>query len=226
LLCGLVIMPMIGTRIFSVKPGFTLIEAMVSVSILGLLALMVTVNLGESRRTEELNSAARVIAADIRSVQSRALSVKNIKFCQDLADKWISCELSLTACKGGSVCTSSPPDGVGIHFTELSNTYQMYGTLNGTGSDFIMEKPEQAFQVRNLETTGAANVIVSRISSKIIATNSADVFFLRQNGSMRLNACLTCGAEPGTLLIAVQHTQSNKIKTIVLNGLTGRISIE
>lgn len=204
--------------------GFTLIEAMVSVAILGLLAGIVTVNLTESRRTEELNAAARIIAADIRSAQSRALSVKNVKFCQDAGDAWIACELSSSSCKSGSTCTSYPPDGIGLHFSQGSSTYEWYAIFNGPGNEFSRTSVGQNFLSRKLDLAGAPNVVLSNASAVLPSTTSADIFFQRQNGSMRLNACAGC-SEPTNLSLTVTHAQSGKTKQVVVNAITGRISI-
>lgn len=207
------------------RKGFTLIEAMVSVAILGLLAGIVTTNLTESRRTEELNSAARIVVADIRSAQARALTVKNVSFCQDNTDAWISCELGSTACKVSSPCSPVPPDGVGIHFSQNSSTYAYYGIMNGPGNDFSRTSAQQNFFYRRFDLSGAPNVVVDTISSTLPSGTESDVFFQRQNGVMRLNACLAC-AEPPSLLITLKHVQNNKTKQVRVNALTGRISIE
>ncbi|MCC7357441.1 prepilin-type N-terminal cleavage/methylation domain-containing protein [Candidatus Uhrbacteria bacterium] len=205
--------------------GFTLVEAMVSIAVLGLLAGIVTVNLTETRQVEELNSAARIVAADIRSAQSRALTVKNIAFCQDESDAWISCELGDSTCKTMSACTPAPPDGVGIHFSYNSSSYDFYGILNGPGNDFSRTSSEQNFFSRRLELSGGTNVIIDSISSTLPSGTEADVFFQRQNGVMRLNACGGC-TEPASLLITLRHIQNNKTRQIMVNALTGRISIE
>lgn len=205
--------------------GFTLIEAMVSVAILGLLATIATTNLTESRRSEELNSAARILAADIRSVQARALSVKNTSFCQNASDAWIACELGSASCKPTSTCTSLPPDGVGIHLTEATSTYDFYGIYSGPGNDFARTSASQNFFYRKLDLSGAPNVTISSLSAKLPSSTSADVFFQRQNGAMRLNACASCG-EPASLNIVLTHSQSGRTKTVSLNGITGRISIQ
>ncbi len=207
------------------RNGFTLIEAMVSVAILGILAGIVTTNLTESRRTEELNSAARIVVADIRSAQSRALTVKSVSFCQNASDAWISCELGASACKSGSACTPAPPDGVGIHFTHNSSTYAFYGILNGPGNDFSRTSTAQNFFSRRFDTSGGGNVVIDTVSATLPSGTEADVFFQRQNGVMRLNACGGC-AEPASVLITLKHTQNAKTKQVRVNALTGRISIE
>lgn len=207
------------------RKGFTLIEAMVSVAILGLLAGIVTTNLTESRRTEELQSAARIVVADIRSAQSRALTVKNVAFCQNASDAWIACELGSASCKPGSACTPVPPDGVGLHFSVSSSTYAYYGIMNGPGNDFARTSSQQDFLIRRLDLAGAPNVEVAAISATLPSGSEADVFFQRQNGVMRLNACAAC-AEPSSLLITLRHAQSGRSKQVRVNALTGRISIE
>lgn len=53
--------------------GFTLIELIISISILTLISTAAVFSLRSTRQTEELATAARLLASDVRNVQARVL---------------------------------------------------------------------------------------------------------------------------------------------------------
>ena len=196
-----------------------------SVMILGLIAVTSFVSLRTSRQKDELNTAARVVAADLRALQARALAAQNLKTCPDSASGLkIVCENSSANCVAAS-CTPLPPFGVGLHATRGIASYELFADVDATKNDWLKTDASEVFLQRDLEKSGAPNVLVNDLITSV-SLASVDVSFQRQNGSMGISGCYAPCASPVALRIQLRHTLSNEIKEVALNSYTGRISIQ
>ncbi len=201
--------------------GFSLIEALISLGILGLLATAVAVSLGSTARTEALTSAARLIAADLRALQSRALTAQNIKTCTSAVPQTI-CEDPSVSCVP---CTPAPPFSFGAHFARSSSSYTFFAEPDLATKNW-MEEPGETFATRNLAALGIPNVTVIDLLTTG-SVSDAEIAYERQNGRMHVTPCASgvCPEET-TLTIRLKQTQSGATKDVTLNALSGRISIE
>jgi len=204
--------------------GFTLGEALISVAILGIIAVASFFSLRTSRMNDELRYGIRVVEGDLRSLQVRALNAQNLKFCTDTSSNIIVCEDSAATCS--SACTAVPPAGVGMHLAKDATSYVLFAKYDPNTSDWRQNGAGEVFLTRVLAASGAQNVKISALQSGVTTYNSIDIAFQRQNGSMRIDACLVGCTNANTLIITLQHTQSNNTAVITLNTITGRISIE
>jgi hypothetical protein len=89
-----------------------------------------------------------------------------------------------------------------------------------------MRAPETVFFRRELERSGAPRVTVSSVFGDAVDLASADVAFGRQNGAMHVNECAACAPPPNVVTVTVRHALTGKTKAVVLNRLTGRVSIQ
>jgi prepilin-type N-terminal cleavage/methylation domain-containing protein len=202
--------------------GFSLTEMLVSMAIMGIIAATAWVSLSRSAQMDQMNTALRVVAADLRAVQSRALSVENIKSCLNASGKQQVCEQTTAGCVGA--CLAIPPNAFGMNIRSNSSTYDLYAEVEPTTADYLKTGTAETFLTRDLVKSGAPNVIVSALS----LASPSNVAFQRQNGSMVINGCntLTGCVSPIALTITLLQTKLNITKTIVLNAYTGRISIQ
>jgi type II secretory pathway pseudopilin PulG len=206
-----------------------MVEALVSISILGLIAVMSIVNFNSSQRTEELNTAARVLAADLRSAQSRALSGGNVRMCPAIGAAVVpvaACESGTSACADPGECASKAPEGVGVRIARGQAGYDTYVVVGAEAGEWGMRAPETVFFRRELERSGAPRVTVSSVFGDAVDLASADVAFGRQNGAMHVNECAACAPPPNVVTVTVRHALTGKTKAVVLNRLTGRVSIQ
>lgn len=215
-----------GSAVASHKsPGFSLAELMVSVSIIALMGTIVVMDLNSSKRKEELLNAARIVAADLRALQSRTQAGQNVNVCLSLG-RPITCEMSTAACDDPTTCAAFPPFGYGAHFSAASTTYPFYADVDPTPSPSKdwMDTPGagEEYFYRDLMKAGAPNV---RITSLFTGMNvpEAHVGFERQNGAMHICTSSPCVAA-STLTITLMHTDSGETRTVSLNAITGRIS--
>jgi prepilin-type N-terminal cleavage/methylation domain-containing protein len=217
----------IGWRAFMRKQlGFTFVEAMISMAVIAIIASISVFSLAASQRTDQLNTAAQVVVADLRSLQSSALSSENIKTCA-AGGKNITCEQSMTACDGGaSSCTPQSPAAVGVEFKVNQPSYDFFAEVEpSTAGDWALTTGSgEKYLTRSLAQSGAPNVRIVTLS----VGSPTDVAFERQNGSMVINGCrVSQGCSTHTsLTVVLQQTQSLETRTITMNAFTGRISIQ
>ncbi len=206
-------------------PGFTLIELMVSIAIMGIIAVVTMNDLRSSQRKDQLNNAARIVAADLRTFQAQALTGQNVKSCLS-GTSVIVCEQSANSCSNGSIsCIAQPPSAVGLHFKTAVTEYDEFADV--ASSDWQENLPNELLQIRSLPLLGAQNVVIQELIAGSVTVTDADVAFKRQTGNMGINGCYDCGSSgPYNLTIRLKQTQTNETKDVVLDAVTGRISIE
>lgn len=217
--------------------GFTLAELMVSIAILIIISLAVVGDITRTRHQEEIASSARLVAATLRSLQSRALAATSVMTCE-VGEAYVVCERDDGACAGAPCNTEAVPMAVGA-------------TLK-TGAAVITTFAEVdiAFEDRREDPSGREYLGAQRLAEHIPGSEPvtikqlnvggtyqplATVTFDRQSGAMRINACGTpqpltpeCGGnpEPTTLEIELEHERRGYTKTISLNAVTGKISVD
>lgn len=209
--------------------GFGLVEAMISVSIVGLLALFVVVDLRSTQKHEQLINAARIVAADLRSLQARALTAQNLKTCADMASKNVVCERSTASCADPTMCTLLPPFAVGGHFIGGATAYTFFADVDPdvARKDFVETADAgESFFTRALNTSGGQNVVIADLRILSGTTAHAHVAFERQNGGMHITPCAASCPGVTMLTIRLRQTQTGETKDVTLNAVTGRISIE
>jgi type II secretory pathway pseudopilin PulG len=199
---------------------------MISTAIVALLALFVVADLRSSSQQEQLITATRLIAADLRAAQARAFAAQNLKTC-DSSGKKILCELGATSCDVPSSCGPYPPLSVGIKFASSSSTYTFFGDVDTSNKDW-MDTPGagEEWQTRDLGVDGAPNVIIDSISSPS-AVLVAQVAFERQNGNAHINPCAMAPCtESGQLVITLRQLQTGRTKSVTIDAASGRVSVE
>jgi len=203
--------------------GFTLVEVMVSLAIMGLLAVTVVVNMNSGKRTEELRGAARQMAADIRSMQSRALSAGEVKACVK-GGVTVVCENSAADCS--TPCTGTVPSIYGVMATTSATGYVLFAKVDGGRVNYWMENSDETMLARRLLQVGSQDVEIQDIQlpgSPPQSRNQASLGFMRQSGTNRIYD--GTGTEPSIIDIILRHKISGATQTLEINRVTGRVSI-
>jgi type II secretory pathway pseudopilin PulG len=202
--------------------GFTIIELLIGLSIVVLLATITVFELGSARRGDELRTASRQLTADLRALQSRALSAKNIKTCDTGTDLAV-CEYSESAC-GVNPCADDIPAAYGIHLVSGTSTYLLFADINPTAAiDYHYTGTGETYQTRTLLPLGGTDVVVDQIMSSSTVVAFADISFMRQNGTVRVYDPTT-PPESAIVRVRIRHIRSNETLEIEINRITGRIS--
>ena len=219
----------------STRNGFTLIELMVSVSILLIISVSVAGDITRIKHQEELQSSARQLASALRDLQARSLAASGIKTCTDSGNVIAACETGTSACTGGCG-TLIPPFSNGMTIATNATSVLMFAEVEPTRNDRRRaasgeDLGRQAFLQAN---ANSATVTVQSMTTNAGGVPSAVVTFERQSGTMRIDACGTpapytpacSGAEPLTLEIVLRHARLTATRTVRLNTTTGKISLE
>ena len=209
----------------SSAPGFTLTELLISIAMMTLLATFTVTSLYSSQRKEEVVTAARVLAADIRALQTRALTAQNVKTCS-AAGVNITCETGSSSCDVPASCAPAPPYAVGAYFQSGLATYPFFADVDVTHKDG-QDTPSagEEFFTRSFITSGSAHVVISSLFAGTTTTET-HVSFARQNGIMSIYPCTGACPSVTTLRITLTQQQSGDTATVSLNAITGRVSID
>jgi len=209
------------------KPAFTLPEMLVSVAVMGILAVTVMSNLNSGKQTEELRTAANQLVADIRSMQARALAAGEVKACPKADGKMAICENSTTMCLLPANCIGHVPSSFGIHASTTNTGYVLFAEEEPSKADYKYSGQDETLIARTLLQGSSQDVVIQNIYSDKPAVGFAvsvgDISFTRQNGVTRMFDGTT---EPDVITIRLKQKQSNVTKDVVINRITGRVSIE
>jgi prepilin-type N-terminal cleavage/methylation domain-containing protein len=220
----------------SAARGFTLTELLISLVILVLISIAVAGDISRTRYQAELNESARLLAAELRNLQARAFAATAVQTCLNASSNRLVCETSGTAgCVSGACDQPFPPFAVGATFSINGTSFRKFAEVDPVFENRREAASGEAFGTVAFLVGSQGSVGAIRISNlgAPSAVNPAVVVFERQTGKMRINACGTppgapvCGSpEPTVLNIVLTHSKINRTKTIRLNAITGKISID
>jgi len=212
------------------RSGFTLAELMISVLILTLISTATVFSLRSAKSTEELQTAGRLLASDIRNAQARALAARNVLICPIVGGVSRVCEIenpSTVSCT--SDCVPLPPPRFGVHLIVGRDSYDVFADVQN--EDWRERSIEEILVTRGLNPLGGTNVLIDRLTTELGSQPSADLAIGRQSGEMRIEACGDPGlpvcspTEPKTLGIILKHMISGKELRVDVNAVTGRVSL-
>ncbi|MCI0479768.1 type II secretion system GspH family protein [Candidatus Uhrbacteria bacterium] len=220
--------------------GFTFVELMVSLAILTLIATATVFGLQTTRSKDELNTAARVIASDVKNLQARALAGRDVLQCADAAGDTQVCgsDAYTTPLTCVTPCEPAPPSRYCMRMLPAADFYQIYADIRG--DDWRLTNERELINRRSITMSGGgsvgggSNVVVITVAwpGAPATPNTADICVQRQSGVMRINACGDPGlpacspTEPTSMWVWLRHNKTNETKRIDVNAVTGRVSIE
>ncbi|MBI4139158.1 type II secretion system protein [Candidatus Uhrbacteria bacterium] len=212
------------------RSGFTLVELLISISILTLISAATVFSLRGTRQNEELHTAARLLAGDVRNVQARALAARNVLTCDTVGGTRV-CEQenpSAEACI--SPCVQEPPPKFGLSIAAGASAYELFADVDV--SEWRRTSDREILLQRILNPFGSDTIRVDAISTELGATASGEIAVERQNGQMRINACGEPGqpacapSEPQSMTIRLRHQDTGKTADVEVNAITGRVSVQ
>jgi type II secretory pathway pseudopilin PulG len=222
--------------------GFTIVELLVSMSILMIISVSVVTDLNRTRYQEELQESARLLAGALRDLQTRAFAAGTVSTCIGAGNVKLVCEQTTVGCTN-ACSTRLPPYAFGMVLNGSATSVDEFAEVEPTYND---RRPtgvggDEHEQIKNLEfllnNTGSNYVTLpTQFITNVGAFSTIWVTFERQNGAMRINACnwpspytSGCGffPESTTVTITLSHTKLPGVtKSILLNAITGRISLQ
>lgn len=210
-------------------------ELLVSIMILMLISLSVITDLNRTRYQEELQGTARAIVALLRDMQARALAGREVQTCT-ASGVTLVCEYNAVGCS--SACGALvPPYDYGVTFNVNATSVTSFAEVDPTRSnrrdvELGYDHEEIGELIFPRAYNGLENVTIFTMTVGVFSDSSASITFERQSGSMQIDACgsppfVPCGmfGEPTTASITLRHAKTLSTKTITLNAITGRISV-
>lgn len=179
----------------SVFKGFTLIEMLVSISMIVVIATLFIANYRSANKRTDLIMAAQTLAADLHLAQNNSLGL--VKY-------------------NGEV----PAGGWGINFIDATNSYTMFADLNAPDDpsgymDYDAGEGEINYGAR--VTVLPPNIEISNIKTVAVPSEAyANVTFLPPDPQTNI---YNGTATSSSLEIELRETRNNTIKTIVVNFL-------
>ena len=136
------------------KNGFTLIELLLVIIIIGVLASMVTINVGEQLEARKYKNFAREIAADLRRAQQEAISREEtivVKFRGGPPHEYYTINVG-TALGTEKLKTVSIPEGITI--TGFPSEYSFFSTGMSDNGTIRLENRDNDFYYVIIYQTG------------------------------------------------------------------------
>lgn len=184
----------------SERCGFTMIEMVVSISLITIITALFVANYRQSNKRTDLVMAAQSLVADLHLAQNNTLGLVKYNMATPLV----------------------PPGGWGINFDLTKNDYTIFADLDGPGESGNLEfDPSVEGEVRYgaRKTTLPSGVIISSLKTGNINLNQkVNVTFLPPDPKTNIYQ-VDNGATSTILEIELKELRDNTIKTVQVNFL-------
>ena len=210
--------------------GFTLVELLVVMSLIGLLTIMVMVNFKQGNYTNDLRQAGTELLQRIRAAQQYTTGGSSIRYCGSLSTqrRYYTCADDNDCCQNPGTCTGAclngvPPEGYGVSIASV-NGYVVYADTNddtqlneydehlttATLSNKEIHISQFKFNTGNAEIPTSVNQVLIRFSPPEGTTH-----FYQQNIENTTATTLT-------FLLTSENTPS--CRRVTINRISGQVS--
>jgi prepilin-type N-terminal cleavage/methylation domain-containing protein len=192
--------------------GFTLVELLVSISIIGVITGMMMANFRGGQQSAEVRLATDILVGQIRSVQTSSLSGRLVAVCSGGTNDLDVCEPKdpPVSCTGG-VCQKRVPAGYGIRFSTLTPT--TYTLFYDTDDDHRYDDGEE-LSVAPYVSTAAVRYQSSD------AGDPVDLVYTPPFGQLYVNGS---ASGPTTVALTLGHQFGTMIRHVNIFRLSGKI---
>lgn len=180
------------------RAGFTIIELLIVIAIIGLLSSLVIFQFAGSNNPNILRSAQSILIEDIRTTISWAQSGK----------------IEST--------TGTVPHGYGLVLYPGTDTYTIYADLNADNQYTNDQDDAVVKTVSFEEDESLSNIIIESCTPEINEEGNpplCDLFITSANGVILVNA-----AQNNDLAISIKHLKSQHTETITLHRYSGQLT--
>ena len=196
----------------SPSKGFTLVELLVSISIIGVITGLMMANFRGGQQSAEVRLAADILVGQIRSVQTSSLSGRLVSVCGGGTNDLDVCEPKdpPVSCTGG-VCQKRVPAGYGIRFSTLTPT--VYTLFYDTDDDQRYDAGEELNEAPYVSTAAA------RFTGSD-AGDPVDLVFTPPFGKIYVNGSASGSTTVG---LTLGHQFGSMIRHVTIYRLSGKI---
>lgn len=173
------------------KTGFTLIELIVSVSIIAMVTSIFLANYSSANRRSDLTMTAQKLVTDIRLAQNYALGLARY---------------------GESGSINVPEGGWGVHIDLQSYGTDKYVIFADDNFNYLYDNTEENISYGAQVTTLPNNIIINSLST---GGTKADITFLPPDPITTINGA----SSTKSVDIVLKDLKTNSIKTVRVNYL-------
>lgn len=192
--------------------GFTLVELLVSISIIGVITGMMMANFRGGQQSAEVRLATDILVGQLRSVQTSSLTGRLVAVCSGGVNDLDVCEpKSLPVSCTDGVCQKRVPAGYGIRFsTATPTTYMLF---YDTDDDRRYDTGEELSEAPYI-STGATRFQGST------AGDPVDLVYVPPFGQLYVNGS---ASGPTTVSLTLGHQFGSMIRHVNIYRLSGKI---
>lgn len=205
--------------------GFTMLELMISIAIMGVMTTLVIVGFRSGQRSNELLLTARIVSSAIHQMRTSATAGTLVPICSGGPNDKAVCKSGVapaTACPGGVCSTASTvlntlPQGYGVHLStdpSLANTVISFADV--TGNHLFAANEE----ITRSPISPGTNVIVSALCVDNACGTTLDVVYAPPGAVMSVNGSTSAGKATITL----KDPMSGATRIITVVPATGLVS--
>ncbi len=195
------------------RSGFTLVEFLVSIAIIGVMTGMMMANFHGGQQSSEIRLSADLLVSQLRSIQTSSYSGRLVAVCSGGSNDLAVCEPgsgSALGCPGG-ICQKRVPSGYGVHFN--AGSASEYTLFYDTDGDKRYEAGERAYGVPFV-SSGTVRLTDSSAGLPL------DLVYVPPYGQLYVN-----GSASGTVTVTLTlgHRYGGLIRHVNIHRLSGKI---
>lgn len=195
------------------RKGFTLVELLVSMAIIGVITGAMMANFHGGQQNTEIRLAADLLVSQIRSMQTSSYGGRLVSVCSGGANDLAVCEpkVPAVACASPGVCQKRVPTGYGLHFSAGPST--TYTVFYDTNDDKVYQADERLFDAP-LVSTGTVALSGSSVGLPL------DLVYAPPYGQLYVN-----GVAGGPILVTLTltHPKGNLTRHVSVYRLSGKV---
>lgn len=206
------------------RRGFTLLELLIVMFIIGVLTVAVVVNFRRGDRSQNLRQVSTELIQSIRLAQAYATGGNSIKYCSALATThpYESCQDD-AYCGGSDTCiTGVPAGGYGIYI-DNSFSYLLFANTNTVS--YYFDSAEPVITQKDVLKTGVG-VIRYQVGSNTFApaTSPLSIVFTPPTGDISFYVNTNVVTEPSITLLVKSNFIDDVCRAISINRISNQIS--
>ncbi len=203
-----------GARARRKSDGFTLVELLISISIVGVITGMMMANFRGGQHHTEVRLASDILVDQIRSMQTASLSGQLVSVCSGGSNNLSVCEPKSPAvsCTGGA-CQKRVPSGYGIRLTGMGSPDRSYTLFYDTDGDWRYDAGEELTSIPYVATNNV------RLASTSLGL-PLDLVYAPPYGQLYVNG--VSGATP-TVTLTLAHQFGTATRHVTIHALSGKI---
>lgn len=192
--------------------GFTLVELLVSLAVIGVITGAMLANFRGGQRSAEVRLASDILVATLREMQTNALSGRLVNVCSGGVNDLKVCEQKTppVACTGGT-CQRRVPTGYGVRISVA--TPKNFIVFYDTDGDAAYDAGEEISSPPYVST---ATVVFD--SSNVAVP--VDIVYKPPSAQLFVNGS---SAGPDTVRLTIKHDTGSPSRNVTLYRTAGKI---